>query len=73
MPGLTELTVVGETGQIRIQLEDHSDVTVSGHPAWRPPPRARASRPARSMTAIEAGHLRLLDGSASSPSISSPT
>ena len=61
MPGLTELTVVGETGQIRIQLEDSHDLTVSDILTATAP--ACTGIPAASVDeAIEAGHLQLLDG-----------
>ena len=61
MPGLTELTVVGETGQIRIQLEDSHELTVSDILTATAP--ACTGIPADSVDdAIEAGHLRLLDG-----------
>ena len=61
MPGLTELTVVGETGQIRIELEDSHELTISDILTATAP--ACTGIPAASIDdAIEAGHLQLLDG-----------
>jgi MinD-like ATPase involved in chromosome partitioning or flagellar assembly len=61
MTGLTELTVVGETGQIRIQLENSHELTISDILTATAP--ACTGIPAASVDeAIGAGHLQLLDG-----------
>ena len=61
MPGLTELTVVGDAGRVRIQLEDHSDVTVADILLATAAPCTGIAETAVD-TAIETGRLQLLDG-----------
>ncbi len=61
MPGLTELTVVGDAGHVRIQLEDHSDVTVADILLATAAPCTGIAETAVD-AAIETGRLQLVDG-----------
>ena len=61
MPGLTELTVVGDTGRVRVQLEDTQDLTVSDI-LTATATACTGIDTAAVEQAIEAGRLRLIDG-----------
>ena len=61
MAGLTELTVVGDAGRVRIKLEDHSDVTVADILLATAAPCTGIAETAVD-TAIETGRLQLIDG-----------
>ena len=61
MPGLTELTVVGDAGRVRIKLEDHSDVTVADILLATAAPCTGIAETAVD-AAIETGRLQLVDG-----------
>ncbi len=61
MPGLTQLTVVGESGRVRVQLEDSQELTVSDI-LTATATTCTGIDAAAVEEAIEAGHLRLRDG-----------
>ena len=61
MAGLTELTVVGDAGRVRIKLEDQSDVTVADILLATAAPCTGIADTAVD-TAIETGRLQLIDG-----------
>src|SRR5664279_1120803 len=61
MPGLTELTVVGDAGRVQINLEDHNDVTVGDILLAAAAPCTGIAETAVD-TAIETGRLQLVDG-----------
>ena len=61
MPGLTELTVVGDAGRVQIKLEDHSDVTVGDILLATAAPCTGIAETAVD-AAIETGRLQLVSG-----------
>ena len=61
MPGLTELTVVGDAGRVQIKLEDHSDVTVGDILLATAAPCTGIAETAVD-AAIQTGRLQLVNG-----------